>query len=148
MKRAVLAILCGALLGGANMSLADSNEPSPSPSLAPSATPTPAPQCSVEDAALYSACVASCDAAASSICSGQGHIDGFVAFITAGLDACSIPGIDQRREYNGLKGTIQGLRESGIISKAASQILRKKADACRKKLEVKNHSGNHGRGHK
>lgn len=145
MKRVAAAMLCAILTFGADVAAAHPHSPDPSasPSLVPTPTPTPAPVCAAEDAAIYSACVASCDAAASAICSGQGHIDGFVAFLTSSLASCSIPGIDQRREYNGLKETIEGLRESGIISKSASKSLRKQADACRRALEVYYHGENH-----
>lgn len=144
-KRLVLAVLSAAVLGGSSSLFAQDASPSPSPS----ASATPAPVCEAADAAAYSSCVAACDGAASAICASQGHLDGFIAFLSAGLDACSIPGIDSRKEYNGLKEVLQGLRQSGVLSKDAAKALRKKVDTCRKALERKHKEDEHNsKGHR
>jgi hypothetical protein len=144
-----LAILsCALLTVFSGVAVAHNHDPSPSgspsPSASPSPSPSPTPACLAADLTAYGACVAACDTASSAVCSNEGSVDHFVAFLKSSLADCSYPNLSSERQINGLKSVIDGLRQSGALSFADSRIIRSEINVCRKALK---HGHHHGHGH-
>ena len=113
----------------------------------PTPAATPLPECTELDLANYATCIAACDAAAVQTCVAPGAEDHFLAALEAGITNCNYPGLDNPREWNGLKKIPGAFRQMGAITPAKARELSRGVAQCIRALqrEIRNRGRNNGR---